>query len=102
MRHGYDHVFTCDQIFDVMFKVAFLNFTTTFVGELVAHFSQFILEDIKLTLTRGQDIKEVFDFLTQFGQFGRDFITFQTGQAVQAKFKDRAGLRFGQAILPVA
>ena len=98
MGHGHDHVFTGNQVFDVMFEFCFLNFAATRVGELIAHFRKFILEDGKLALTRTKDIKEVLDLLTQFGQFGRDLVTFQTGQAMQAQFKDCARLCFGQAI----
>ena len=95
---GHDHVLALDQVLVVHVAGPFGDLGAARDGEKLFHLAQFVRDDAHDPLARGEDCEVVADRVGKRAQLVRDFLHAKRGQALQAQFKDRAGLRFGQVV----
>ena len=94
MRQRHHHVLRRDEVFDPEILRIEFNLGPTLVAELGTNRCQFFDDDLADPLRPRQDVHEVGDFLEQLGKIRNDLVALQTGQALQAQFKNRLRLSF--------
>ena len=92
MTDGNHHVFALDKIFDIGIELGLLDRRPPRCCKLFLDRLHFIARDLTDTYGRPQDIEKVLDLDREAVQFFGDLGLFQTCQALQAQFEDRAGL----------
>ena len=98
VRQRDDHVFRCDQVFDVDLGGVEHDLRTARVAELFAHRLQLADDDRGDALGPREDVEQVGDDVHHFAVLGEDLVLLQTGEALQAQFEDGLRLHFGEAV----
>ena len=101
MGDGDDHLFARDEILVLEIELAINEDGAARRAEILAHIGEFVANDLDHPVTRTQDIEQVGDLFGQGRGLIAQFVTAQTGQAVEAQFEDGAGLFLGQFQRPV-
>ena len=92
--HGYNHIFTLNQIFDVVFEFGVLNRRAARSSKFGFHGNEFVAHNAVQFFTRSQNRQQFFDFAAQFNQFVVNLFAFQARQTVQTQIQNCVGLFF--------
>ena len=98
MGDGDDHVLALDEVLVLHVGAGVRNLGATRRAELVAHGSQFVLDDLLDARAGRKNIKEIGYFRADLVQFVGDLVTPQRGQALQAQVEDGARLFLGKIV----
>ncbi len=95
---GEHHILALDQILDIMLELIFLDQRPAGNGIFLLHLQHFIADDADQARSTGKNIEIIENFFAKVLKLVADFILAKRRQALQTQIKNRAGLRFRQAI----
>ena len=88
MANGNYDIFFCDKVFNIHIGSIGRNFSTTSIAKFLLHQKQIFFNDVHYFAFISQYAFQPVDLFHNIDVFVINFLTFQTGQALQAHIKD--------------
>ena len=102
VRHGHDHVFVGDQVFDRQIELTADDFGEAIVAVRFADVSQLGADHLEQAFGRCKDREQIGDFVENFLIFIDQLALLERSQPVQAQIENRLRLLFRQVVETVA